>query len=78
VTEHVIKDKSGRVVERHPYEAAMLRAFWILTAHELKNGREAQYTMHPAPVTTAPELLPLQSWVVYVLKEEGLYGGKTE
>jgi hypothetical protein len=37
--------RAGKVVESHNTLADSTRAFWLLTAHELKNGRVADYTL---------------------------------
>ncbi len=55
--------KLGKVVESHSTLGAATRAFWILTAHELMNGRVADYefdtmtcdTVQCLPRTSLPD-----------------------
>lgn len=74
----------GRGIEKHERRRDAEKAFWILTAHELKNGRSAslQLTEDKAngsrgPVVSATGITPpgeldLASWVCDVLTEHGL------
>ena len=72
--------KSGdKELERHPGFRAAERAFWLLTAHELKNGRIADLTLTGksacAPSVCFPdECVPaLPEWAMEILKAHDLW-----
>jgi hypothetical protein len=78
--EYSIVHEGGRGVERHSRLGGALQAYWVLVAHELKNGREPKYELRGPDdeVMTAPLLLEaeLYSWQIPVLKERGLIAEK--
>jgi len=49
------------------------RAMLLLSAHELRNGRKADFRIHP-PIDLRTDLAQFNfpSWVLEVLKKEGL------
>lgn len=65
--------KNGRVIEEHATLREATRAFWILTAHELKNDRVADYELdtYSSDCVDDPEKCspPLPEWARAVLKE---------
>ena len=72
MTTYQIK-QNGKVIEEQATYRGAERAFWILTAHELKNGRMANYTLdlHSSESVCGPEDCrpPLPQDVLDVLKE---------
>jgi hypothetical protein len=66
----------GKVVETHETLRAATRAFWILSAHELKNGRCANLELdtHTCDSVAGPEHCspPLPDWATEVLRAHGL------
>lgn len=67
--------QAGRVVETHSSLRDAEIAFWILTAHELKNGRVANLELdtRSCDSVTSPSKLVLPSWAKDVLIKEGCY-----
>lgn len=71
----ILNDK-GEVVQQDS-EVNAIYAFWILTAHELLNGRVASYRLNPAPMDSSPEFLQqvgrqLPSWALDILRSHDL------
>ncbi len=64
-----ILDGSGRVVESHDTPRKAERAMMILSAHEVKNGRVAAYTITP-PITipSTVDELRLPDWALEALE----------
>jgi hypothetical protein len=66
--------RHDRIVESHSTLAEATRAFWILTAHELSNGRTADYTLDTNGCDSV-EMLPragLPGWVADELAKHDL------
>jgi len=67
----------GKVVEEHIRAHDAERAFWTLTAHELKNGRIAdlELDLHGAHGVCFPdECVPaLPEWAMEILKAHDLW-----
>lgn len=68
-----ISRADGAGIEKHERRQAAEKAFWILTAHEVKNGRPVDYyvlterkggewTVIPVADITPPSGLDLPSW----------------
>lgn len=66
-----------RVIELHKRLPDAERAFWILTAHELNCGREANYELDTwsCDSVSPPEQCkpPLPQWAVDVLRRYGFF-----
>lgn len=62
MTFRIINKTTGKGIESHRTYQQLWRAFWILTAHELRNGRPACYTTNaqaawnPGPEECTPPL----------------------
>jgi hypothetical protein len=69
--------KDARVIEICKTLGEATRAFWILTAHELKNGRVADYRLdtRSSNGVDPPELCkpPLPDWAIEALQKEGFF-----
>lgn len=65
---------NGKTVETHDNLRSAVRAFWILSAHELKNGRAANLYLNTGSSHGIPDPseVDLPDWVREVLKEHGL------
>lgn len=75
---------NGKSIEKHENRRDAEHAFWILTAHELKNGRHASVVLsetkangHQGPIVAAtgitpPSELNLPSWAKNVLAAHDL------
>lgn len=68
----------GKVVETHETLSAATRAFWVLTAHELKNGRVADLELDTKTSDCIPALprAGLPDWAADVLAPYGLVEGE--
>lgn len=73
MTSYPIK-QNGKTLETHYVLKTAEIAFWTLTAHELKNGRDANLELdtRSSHGVTPPEQLPLASWIKDVLREHEL------
>lgn len=75
---YVVDGATGKKIEgeQHNGPRGAKRAVLILSAHEVKNGRVANYKIEPPvdwdPVTDAVETFNLPDWVLAALKKEGL------
>lgn len=66
-----IRNEEGKVVESHETLDRATKAFWILTAHELKNERKAAYTLDTRSCDGVQDFskFDLPRWAKEVLKE---------
>jgi hypothetical protein len=69
--------RGGRTVEEHNTLGQATRAFWILTAHALKNGQVADYGLDTRSSNgiDPPEFCkpPLPDWAIEALRKEGFF-----
>lgn len=65
----VIDDTTGRNIETHDRPLDAMRALMILSAHEVKNGRVADFRIEP-PITISYKLeeLSLPRWVLEIFE----------
>lgn len=70
--------RHGKVVETHDTLFKATRAFWILTAHELKHNRLADYELDTRTCDCVRMLKrsELPDWAADVLAAEGLVDGE--
>ncbi len=66
-----VLDGSGHGIESHKSPRAARRAMLIFSAHEIKNGRVADYRIEP-PIDLDPNIegLDLPEWALQVLRGE--------
>lgn len=75
---HIIDGVTGKKIvgESHSSPRAAKNALLVLTAHELKNDRVANYRTEPPvdwdPVADAIETFDLPQWAFDVLRKEGM------
>lgn len=68
----IIDDNTGKGIEHHDKPFAAQRALHILSAHELKNGRNANFRIDPPIIEVAPPTLDelnLPTWAYNELTE---------
>ncbi len=70
----IVRIGDGKILQTESSPKQAEYALWVLNAHEVKYGRGIMYKIEPPlPTPTPVEALPLPSWAVEALRNEGLF-----